>query len=194
MRVIAGSLRGRRFTAPRGRGTRPTPDRVREALFSALGSVVGMTVLDLYAGSGALAIEALSRGADRAVLVERAAPALRTLGRTLVDFGLAERSQLLALNVERAASALASRGPYDLVLADPPYADQGAIPAIDRLLARDGMVTPSACLVVEHAGRDEPPQLAHAELLRCRRYGDTAVSFYDVRSSDGPTPSAQAAD
>ncbi len=194
MRVIAGSLRGRRFSAPRGRGTRPTPDRVREALFSALGPLDGLTVLDLYAGSGALAIEALSRGALRAVLVEREALALKTLGRNLVDLGLETQCQVLALAVERAAGVVAGRGPYDLVLADPPYADRGAAPTIDRLLACPGTVSSSARLVVEHAGRDEPPALAQAELLRTRRYGDTAVSFYQLSASGGPMSGALAAD
>ncbi|MBW2454297.1 MAG: 16S rRNA (guanine(966)-N(2))-methyltransferase RsmD [Deltaproteobacteria bacterium] len=183
MRVIAGSLRGRRLAAPRGRGTRPTPDRVREALFSALGSVEGLAVLDLYAGSGALAIEALSRGAVRAVAVERAAPALRALGQNLTDLELTDRCAVLALPVERSVRALAERGPFGLVLADPPYADLGAGRAIARVLGGAQVVAPAARLVVEHAARSEPPEIAGAQWLRTRRYGDTALSQYDLDST-----------
>jgi len=179
MRVIAGSLRGRRLVAPRGRGTRPTPDRVREALFSALGPLEGLSVLDLYAGSGALAIEALSRGAARAVVVERSAPALRALRQNLAGLELTQACEVLPVAVERAAALVAQRGPFALVLADPPYGDDGAGAAIDHVLAASQVLAPSARVAVEHSARVEPPPLDSLQRQRTRRYGDTAVTLYE---------------
>src|SRR5262249_36636856 len=105
MRVIAGHLGGRRLSAPRGLATRPTSDRVREALFSALGDVGGATVLDLYAGTGALGIEALSRGAAGATFVENARPALAALRGNLAALGLEEQARVIAQPVARSAAA-----------------------------------------------------------------------------------------
>src|SRR6185369_7871918 len=102
MRIIAGRLGGRRLAAPRGSATRPTTDRVREALFSALGDVTGALVCDLYAGTGALGIEALSRGARRAVFIESARPALAALRRNLADLDLDDAARVFPLPVERA--------------------------------------------------------------------------------------------
>ncbi len=123
MRVIAGHLGGRRLGAPPGRTTRPTSDRVREALFSMLGGLDGLAVLDLFAGSGALGIEALSRGARRAVFVERDAGALAALRANLAALGLEEqRAQVRAGDALRALRAAAARAEtYDLVFLDPPY-------------------------------------------------------------------------
>jgi 16S rRNA (guanine966-N2)-methyltransferase len=184
MRVIAGSLRGRRLCAPPGARTRPSSDRVREALFSALGPLDGLSVLDLYAGSGALAIEALSRGARAAVAVERGRPALAALRRNLGDLGLSGRCVVLPLPVERAVDALARLGPFDLVLADPPYAlmagDREGSRALTALMEQAGVVRPGARLVIEHAWRDGSPALSVARCERARRYGETALSFYQL--------------
>jgi 16S rRNA (guanine(966)-N(2))-methyltransferase RsmD len=181
VRIIAGSLGGRRIEAPRGRSVRPTSERVREAIFSTLGNLDHLRVLDLFAGSGALAIESLSRGADAAVAVESSAQALRALERNVSALGLRGRLAIVASAVQRAASALAPLGPFDLLLADPPYrlvADGSVARAIDALLAREGLARHEATLVIEHAARDQPPQLKKARLTRTRRYGDTAVSYY----------------
>jgi 16S rRNA (guanine966-N2)-methyltransferase len=182
MRVIAGSLGGRRLVAPRGLATRPTSDRVREALFSALGDVGGATVLDLFAGTGALGIEALSRGATRATFVESARPALTALRDNLAALGLAGRAQVLAQPVERAAPSL--RGPFDLVFLDPPYAALAAIPAVVAALATGGALAPGARVVVEHASRDPAPELADLAARPSRTYGDTSVTIYDA-SAEG---------
>ena len=177
MRVIAGELGGRRLIAPKGRSTRPTSDRVREAIFATLGSVEGTRVLDLYAGSGALAIEALSRGAAEASVVEKAPMALRALRQNLTSLELEDRCRVYATTVARSLRSL-SREAFDLVLADPPYADVAdAARAIDAFVSSGGL-REGGRVVIEHAARDEAPRLAHVRSLRTRRYGDTAVSFY----------------
>ena len=192
MRVIAGKLRGRRLRAPKGLGTRPTPDRVREALFAALGPVDGLRVLDLYAGSGALGIEALSRGADRVVMVERSRAALDALRGNLAALELRAASTVLATSVERALPTIAQLGPYDLVLADPPYADveSGRVaPVLAQLLARAEVLAADARIVLEHAARNDPPTLGAVGLLRTRTYGDTALSLYAAVSPEAPASS-----
>ncbi len=180
MRVIAGRLGGRRLVAPRGAATRPTTDRVREALFSILGDLQGQSVLDLYAGTGALGIEALSRGAARAVFVESARPALAALRQNLAALGLDDVAEVVAAPVARALPALgARRPPFDLVLVDPPYADAAeALALVARHLRLEGAPA-HARIVLEHASRDRipcPPGLAAAGT---RTYGDTAISLYE---------------
>ncbi len=176
MRIIAGELGGRTLVAPRGWRVRPTSDRVREAIFSALGDVAGAMVLDLYCGTGALAIEALSRGARRAVLVDRdTRPALGNVER----LGLGERAALVRSDVGR---WLAERGEggegerFDLVLVDAPYrlADrvgQEIDTHLPRLLAAGGRA------VIESGAR-RPLRLASLEQVRQRRYGAADVAFY----------------
>jgi 16S rRNA (guanine966-N2)-methyltransferase len=176
MRVIAGALGGRTLKAPRGQSTRPTSDRVREALFSVLGDVSGARVLDLYAGTGALGIEALSRGASRAVFVENARPALEVLRDNLRTLGLGPVSRVLAQPVQRALAALPPEGPFDLVLLDPPYA--ALVEAALVLAALPALTAPGARIVLEHARRDAAPEVLGLALEDTRLYGDTAVSFY----------------
>ncbi|AUX37416.1 MULTISPECIES: 16S rRNA (guanine(966)-N(2))-methyltransferase RsmD [Sorangium] len=180
MRVIAGRLGGRRLAAPRGEGTRPTADRVREALFSSLGDITGALVCDLYAGTGALGIEALSRGARRAVFVESGRPALATLRENLAALGLADAARVVPLPVERALDLLADEGPFDLALLDPPYAALAkAAAAAARLAGPLGLLAPTGRLVLEHARRDPSPEIAGLTCAAIRTYGDTAVSFYE---------------
>lgn len=189
MRVIAGRLRGRTLRAPRGRATRPTADRVREALFSMLGDVSGLVVLDLYAGSGALGIEALSRGAERAVFVEANRSALACLQRNVGELGLVERASVVGARVERAAARLKGLGPFDLVLCDPPW------PALDEALDSLGpllesvVLSRSAVLVLEH------PRVAAASLsgwapFGRRAWGDSAASLF-VRAAGAPPESGE---
>jgi len=183
MRITGGEMRSRHLKAPAGESTRPTSDRVREALFGILaarGAVEGARVLDLYAGSGALALEALSRGAARAVLVERGRPALEAIRANVEALGLGARAKVVAGPVERAAPRLSAEGPFDLVLVDPPYADvpRGAVGrALEPLLA-GGALSAGALLVLEHAHADAPPPLAGLSAEETRRYGDTALTFY----------------
>ena len=180
MRVIAGSLGGRRLVAPAGSKTRPTSDRVREALFSALGSQEGLSVLDLYAGTGALGIEALSRGAARAVFVEADRAALTALERNLGALGLEARARVLGATVERSAGQIAALAPFDLVFADPPSARLPEAGACLEALVRQGALCPEGRVALAHAARDAPPGLGGLETLRHRIYGDTAVTIYGL--------------
>lgn len=175
MRVIAGKWRGRRLGAPTGEGTRPTADRVKEALFSILGPLEGARVLDLYAGTGALAIEALSRGAARALLVEEARAAQRAIESNKSLLGLGPELALLSLKVERAAPAIAKQRPFDLVFADPPYAELAA--AVRAIAELRGALAPGARVALEHAARDEPA-IEGLTRTSLRRWGDTAISFF----------------
>jgi 16S rRNA (guanine(966)-N(2))-methyltransferase RsmD len=176
MRVVAGRLGGRKLSAPRGRGTRPTSDRVREALFAILGNVEGARVLDLFAGSGALAIEALSRGAAAAVLVDSSPTAIAAIRRNLEALGLqAEVRKQDALDYLRTARIAARQ--YDLVLLDPPY---GLTSNLGRELstALTPVLAPDACVVAE-SDRRAPLELP-LNLRNERRYGDTLIRLYDV--------------
>ncbi len=177
MRVIAGRLRARRLVAPPGLATRPTTDRVREALFSALASVEGARVLDLYAGTGALGIESLSRGAASVVFVESARPAVTALRTNLASLGLEAQARVIVEPVARAASKLAATpsAQFTLVFADPPYDDvDEALSALETLAPTFG---PTARVVLEHSSRRPPRASAIFEVLRTRTYGDTALAF-----------------
>jgi 16S rRNA (guanine966-N2)-methyltransferase len=177
MRVVAGRLGGRRLRAPRGRETRPTSDRVREALFSMLGSVEGERVLDLYAGSGALAIEALSRGAAGATLVERDPRAVGVIRANLEALGLgAEEAKVVHANADVALrDASRSGDTYDLVLLDPPYRDATVL---GRELARalPAVLAPNARVVAESDRR--APLGLDLPVVRERRYGDTLIRIH----------------
>lgn len=182
MRIIAGEFRGRRLAPLKGR-VRPTSDKVREAIFNILGSAVeGAQVLDLFAGTGALAWEALSRGARQAVLVEEEGASLEVLRRNLEALGLAERAQVLPLPVQGALKKLSARGEkFDLVFLDPPYG-RGLAAATLKALEASGLLDPEARVVAEHSRREAlPEQVGRLSLSRCRRYGDTQVAFYEVQ-------------
>ncbi len=184
MRVIAGSAGGRELRAPPGRSSRPTSERLRESLFAMLEAAdVEMTeTLDLYAGSGALGIEALSRGAERCTFVEEDARACATARENLRRVGLEERGEVLRGRVGR-WRAPAGRA-CTLVLADPPYDDAAAWAAIEHSLA--DALAEGAVLAVEHAARREPPAaLAGLPLWRDRRQGACAVALYRRPPADG---------
>jgi 16S rRNA (guanine966-N2)-methyltransferase len=177
MRVIAGHLGGRRLQAPRGRVTRPTSDRVREALFAMLGELEGARVLDLFAGTGALGIEALSRGAHSAVFVERDAGAANVLRRNLAELGIdshsAEVRRLDALAALQRARA--HEETYDLLFIDPPYGNSHVWgPELSALLPP--VLGPAARIVVE-SDRRAPLEL-QLEVARERRYGDTLIRIH----------------
>ncbi len=183
MRVIAGKLRGRPLRAPHGLTTRPTSDRAREAIFQILGNLSELSVLDLYAGTGAMGIEALSRGATRAVFVESDAGAQRALRDNLTKLGITGQATVLETTVERAGPRLAKLGPFDLVLADAPWpiAQEAAerVAQLSRgLVARDGRVLlghPTASPV-------ELPPGSGLTLVDRRKWGGTGMSFYEISS------------
>jgi 16S rRNA (guanine966-N2)-methyltransferase len=180
MRVIAGELGGRTLVAPRGWRVRPTSDRVREAIFSTLGDrVAGAVVLDLYCGTGALAIEALSRGAERAVLVDRdTRPALGNV----VRLGLGERAEIVRADAGRWLVGREEEGEedrFDLVFVDAPYRLAHRVgQELDTHLPR--LLVPGGRVVVESGAR-RPLRLTSLEQVRQRRYGAADVAFYQER-------------
>jgi 16S rRNA (guanine966-N2)-methyltransferase len=176
-RIVGGVAGGRRIEAPTGRDTRPTSDRVREGLFSTLealrGPLAGAAFLDLFAGSGAVGLEAASRGAARTVLVEQAAPALRTLRSNVAMLGL-PGVEVHGGSVARFLTAEAAA--YDVVFLDPPYAD-AVEPHLAALVA-GGWLGPGAVVAVERASRSAPPEWpAGLDQDRFRRYGDTTLWY-----------------
>ncbi|MGH8884032.1 MAG: 16S rRNA (guanine(966)-N(2))-methyltransferase RsmD [Egibacteraceae bacterium] len=180
MRVIAGSAKGRRLRAPKGRAVRPTSDRVREALFASLGDhIPGASALDLFAGSGALGIEALSRGALRAVLVERNPRAVAVIAENLARTGLAGRARVVRDDVARFCRAPGSS--FDVVLVDPPYllGTPEVYALLGDLVAAGGLVR-NGVVVVERDRRD-PTSAAPAPLglalARTATYGDTVLHY-----------------
>ncbi len=178
MRVIAGHFGGRRLKAPRGRlTTRPTSDRVREALFSMLGDLRGGVALDLFAGTGALGIEALSRGAERAVFVERDRAAIQALRANLTALGLAEPAAELRVGDALAALRTAREAgeTYDLVFIDPPYGQARELEGELSLLL-PALLAPGARVVVE--GDRRAPAVLALEVVQQRRYGDTTIAIH----------------
>ena len=192
MRVIAGEARGRSLLAPRSTDTRPTTDRVKEAMFSAVESILararpdaaigseepweGLRVLDLYAGTGALGIEALSRGAAEATFVESSKTAAITLQRNIDATGFVDRSKVRVLDVRVAVATIA--GPVDLILIDPPYASDAAL-AVIATCADASWMAYDAILVLEHDRRLAPPaKLGNLVLQRTRIYGSSGLTIF----------------
>jgi 16S rRNA (guanine(966)-N(2))-methyltransferase RsmD len=191
MRIIAGALRGRRLESPHWAGLRPSSDRLRETLFNVLAALCAdARVLDLCAGSGAVGIEAISRGAAHVTFVEADARACQLIARNLSRCGVAEGYTILRSTIEQAFAAL--DGGYRIVFLDPPYDD----PSLDRWVERAGaLVAPGGVLVVEHARRR--PLAATAGLLtrtRELRSGDTSLGFYRHRNAMGQDEVAAHAD
>lgn len=185
MRVIAGRAKGHRLAGPRSRGTRPTSDLVREAVFSALEAMgADLTrTLDLYAGSGALGIEALSRGGQWCDFVEKDARACASIRANLAKTKFEGQARVHCAPVERALPTGRQahgklEGPYSLIVADPPYADE-AVWALERLADWGLVEVGRTVLTLEHSSREEGPErLAGLSRVRTLRHGDSAVSIY----------------
>lgn len=178
MRIIAGRLRGRRLVAPPGQSTRPTTDRVREALFSILGNLEGDQVADCYSGSGAMGLEAISRGARHVVLIESGVTACKTIGRNIDALSVGASVHLVQSEMERAKRTLAEHAPFDLVLSDPPWPiAQRAAEVVAK--AFTGLLSPGATLVLGHPAR--APLVLGEKLgitaYDTRRWGDSALTF-----------------
>lgn len=178
MRIIAGEMRSRKLKAPEGMDTRPTADRVKEALFSILGSrVYGARVLDLYGGSGALALEALSRGAESAVICDLSAKACQVISENIASLGCESRAALLRMKDTAAVAALAKKADsFDLIFLDPPYRMSAA--PICRAIVEGCLLRREGTLIIEH-GRETPPDIAPPLLLADRReYGAAGLALY----------------
>jgi 16S rRNA (guanine966-N2)-methyltransferase len=177
MRVIAGTAGGVALVAPRDRGTRPITDRVKETLFAILGDrVPGARVLDLYAGSGAVGIEALSRGADHATFVERARLALVALHTNLSRTGLAPAARVEASTVAQFLTR-APDEPWDLVFFDPPYEERAIVAPLRAVVPH---LAPGAIVVVKHFWRAAVPDVEGLTTGRQRRFGETMLTFLEA--------------
>jgi 16S rRNA (guanine966-N2)-methyltransferase len=179
MRIIGGALRGRRLAAPPGEATRPTADRVRQALFDMLGhaewaadSLEGARVLDAFAGTGALGLEALSRGAAEGFFFETDAAARRVLAANIASCGLGARARVMAADATRPPSGTEC----SLVLLDPPYAEVGIAGRAVAALAAAGWIGAGALIVLEAAAKTDPPALG--ALVAERRHGAARLLFF----------------
>jgi 16S rRNA (guanine966-N2)-methyltransferase len=180
LRIIAGSAKGLRLKAPKGLATRPTSDRVREALFSILSPALpGARFLDLFAGSGAVGLEALSRGADRAVFVEKSRQAQAVISDNLKRTSLQERAEIIPVPAEKAIKLLAGRREqFEIVFLDPPYG-QNFVPKTIELLLEADLLSRGGCVVAETMkGEDLPPKIKMLLHTRKAEYGQTALHFY----------------
>lgn len=182
MRIISGTLKGRRLTAPAGVAIRPTADRTKESIFNILaGSIQNRRVLDLFAGTGALGIEAISRGAALAVFVDQNPSALAAIRRNLRHLEVEPQTRVLHWDILRNLNCLLSEPtPFDLVFMDPPYETDAVAPALTALVSC-GALAPGARVIIEHSRR-EPIDMpvAALTLVDQRRFGKTLVSFIRV--------------
>jgi 16S rRNA (guanine966-N2)-methyltransferase len=183
MRIVGGRLGGRRLRTPIGGATRPTAERVREAIASLLdarGAIEEARVLELYAGTGALGFELLSRGAAHVVFVERDVGMAGHLKESARELALTPQVEVLRLDVTRpkAQAEIASHGPFSLVIADPPYREAARATAALEAMAGHGLLADAALLLLETSVRSIPDLPANFSLLSQYRYGDTAVALF----------------
>jgi len=187
MRVIAGVCRGMKLTAPAGNSTRPTSDRVKEALFNIISSrlsFVDARVLDICAGTGSLGIEALSRGAASCSFIENERKVLACLEKNISDSRIKNRSEIISMDVIKALSLFARRGKkYDMVFFDPPY-DSGLYASVSETVVSLGLLDSNALFVAESSVRNPLPE-STGPLIRFDRrvYGDTALEFYALEET-----------
>ena len=190
MRVIGGAAKGRRLLAPKGQAVRPTADRVKESLFNILPrDLSGMKVLDLFAGTGNLSIEALSRGAAHALLIDASARSAATIKENLRRLGFEPRSKVWIAPVTRSLRSLARRREmFDYVFLDPPY-DEGLATRSLEILAQCNLLRETGTVIIEHSAREPVnPVYGSLQLHDQRRYGDTLLSFYKSQAKiDSPS-------
>ncbi len=180
MRVITGTAKGRRLKALKGRETRPTSDRTKESLFNIIGSrIINAKFLDLYAGTGAIGIEAISRGANTALFIEKNPHAVRIIKNNLDLTGLADRAEVLCLDADRAIELLSAkeRG-FDIIFIDPPYL-RGFINKSLSKINNSKLLAPGGLIVTESSKLEVlPKQVGQLIMFRQEKYGDTVLSFY----------------
>ncbi|HET6142945.1 MAG TPA: 16S rRNA (guanine(966)-N(2))-methyltransferase RsmD [Candidatus Acidoferrales bacterium] len=183
MRVIAGKYRSRTLRSLKGQALRPTSDRLRETLFNVLGPTVsGSTFVDLYAGTGAVGIEAISRGASHAIFAEQHAPASAIIRKNLESLGIGGEAEVLTMNVLRAIERLETRKVHaQFIFLDPPYAADVEYETALDALGESPLLAPDGRVIVEHlAKRALPERVGDMELARVLEQGDAALSFYKL--------------
>lgn len=195
MRIVGGTLAGRKFGGKAGPDTRPTAERVREAIASAIesrGGFVDARVLDLFAGTGAMAFEAISRGARGAVLVERERRAARAIVRSAGELGIAGRCTVIASDLRATGTveriARSDLAPFDRVFVDPPYAEVECVGPLLEALAGRALLAPGCLLAIEHGKRHNPALPEGFAVLSHRWYGDTAVLIVTIRPTGDEVP------
>jgi 16S rRNA (guanine966-N2)-methyltransferase len=189
MRIISGTSKGRKLVTLKSQSLRPTSDRVKESIFNILREEIeGGMVLDLFAGTGNLGIEALSRGAKKVIFVEKGRHALGLIQRNLAQFGLEEQSEILPTDANRAIGILKQRGKtFDLIFMDPPY-EKGLIEETLTKLSSHQIYHRDSILVIEHHRRELlPPIINRWNLIRQRQMGDTVISFLTPREDHAST-------
>ncbi|MDO8885343.1 16S rRNA (guanine(966)-N(2))-methyltransferase RsmD [Candidatus Oleimmundimicrobium sp.] len=184
MRVISGSTKGHKLITPKGLGTRPTSDRVKEALFNIISDkVVGARVLDLYAGSGALGIEALSRGAQKAVFVDSSAKAVEAICENLNKTFLSKKAVALKMTTQSFLKNFSSeKEQFELIFLDPPYKiESGMLNSIFKELVLKDVLSENGLIILEHSSKRIPEQTEEKLGLKfTRKYGDASLSFYGL--------------
>jgi 16S rRNA (guanine(966)-N(2))-methyltransferase RsmD len=183
MRIIGGEARGRRLFIPGTFAVRPTTDRIREAFFNIIGPVDGKTFLDLFAGSGSMGIEALSRGAPEAVFVENSRALVDAIGKNLNSCGYTDKSEILTEDFIKAIQILRKRSEtFDVLFADPPYG-RGIVGVTLEHVGDGALMAPDALLAIQHSVREAAAVDDSGQLLLTdrRQYGDTILSFFKKR-------------
>ncbi len=177
MRVIAGSARGMKLKEPRGNDIRPTADKVKEALFSIIGNrVAGATFLDLFAGSGAIGIEALSRGADKAIFVDISRLSIMLIKENLARTGFSEKASVLKLDALQAIKTVADKKTMaDLIYLDPPYAKKQQTTIIDKIITH-AIIAKNGLIIVEHAYEDQDWALSYS-VIKQKKYGRKSLTI-----------------
>ena len=188
MRIISGTCKGRRLTPLTGGDVRPTPDRAREALFSSLNSRLGgftdIQVLDLYAGTGAMALEALSRGAEKAVLVDKGHQASAVIRENIELCRFPDKAHFVHAEVLKSLPSLASQGPFQIIFVDPPYG-KGMVPTTLEMVSRLSLLDSDGILCAETARKEIlPDRIGELELLDQRHYGSTTISFFTLHPTE----------
>lgn len=185
MRIISGTARGTQLFAPKGMDTRPTTDKVKESLFNILqGEVAGASVLDLFAGSGALALEALSRGAEKAVMADQSREAIGCIRRNLEKLRFTDRAGVFPCDWLQAVSRLSEAGEqFDLVFLDPPYRMEDLAPLCDTLRDK-GLLMPDALIVWERKSGSDKTLSPDFTFVRQKSYGETEICFYRYAKED----------
>lgn len=179
MRITGGIFKGRKVKAPKGRGTRPTTDMLRKAVFDVLGTKELGSVLDLYAGSGSFGFEALSRGAEEVVMVEKDKRTAELIKKNAEHLGIKDRIKVLSLDAKKAIRVLAEKGKvFDLIFLDPPYGDLQTVGQVLEEIVLKELLTEEGILVLQHPSRQRPPHTNGLLLQKTRTYGDSALSFF----------------
>lgn len=191
MRVITGTAKGHRLKSLPGRQTRPTADRVKEAMFNVLNPVIaGSCFLDLFAGTGSVGVEALSRGAELAVFIDESPAACQIIKENLTKTGLLDRAQVYRQEARRAVGILAGRGQrFSLIFVDPPYR-QGLVEPVLKLIDQCNIIAQKGLVIVETAATEQlPEEVGRLTRFRSTDYGDTKISYYQPADDQAGEPS-----